>query len=154
MQQEFPNGVLVLTVNNQRRLWARWARNGLYFVIFLMFWGPGFCGTRSKSLSWKINPEPNSFRILKPRAWYSWLTLSRFESGRAEALGALCRIFCAKRTGEEILPVYLARCKISKFLNSLYLHLGRPLLKKICSGLKRWRSYVPVMDPNWINCLK
>ena len=32
-----------------------------------------------------------------------------FESGRAEALGALCRIFCSKRTGEEILPVYLAR---------------------------------------------
>jgi hypothetical protein len=46
------------------------------------------------------------------------LILSRFESGRAEALGALCRIFCAKRTGEEILPVYLARCAISKFLNS------------------------------------
>ena len=34
---------------------------------------------------------------------------SRFESGRAEALGALCRIFCAKKTGEEILPSYLAR---------------------------------------------
>ena len=33
----------------------------------------------------------------------------RFESGRAEALGALCRVFCSKRTGEEILPVYLAR---------------------------------------------
>jgi len=37
------------------------------------------------------------------------LTPDRFESGRAEALGALCRIFCAKKTGEEILPVYLAR---------------------------------------------
>ncbi len=37
------------------------------------------------------------------------LTPERFESGRAEALGALCRIFCAKKTGEEILPVYLAR---------------------------------------------
>ena len=35
--------------------------------------------------------------------------LRRFESGRAEALGALCRVFCSKRTGEEILPVYLAR---------------------------------------------
>jgi len=33
----------------------------------------------------------------------------RFESGRAEALGALCRILCAKKTGEEILPSYLAR---------------------------------------------
>lgn len=37
------------------------------------------------------------------------LTCLSFESGRAEALGALCRIFCSKRTGEEILPVYLAR---------------------------------------------
>merc|ERR1719290_759583 len=35
------------------------------------------------------------------------LTPDRFESGRAEALGALCRIFCAKKTGEEILPSVL-----------------------------------------------
>jgi len=32
-----------------------------------------------------------------------------YQGGRAEAIGALCRIFCAKKTGEEILPVYLAR---------------------------------------------
>ncbi|XP_071742903.1 ral GTPase-activating protein subunit beta isoform X33 [Lepeophtheirus salmonis] len=37
------------------------------------------------------------------------LTPERFESGRAEAIGALCRIFCAKKTDEEILPIYLAR---------------------------------------------
>lgn len=37
------------------------------------------------------------------------LTIDKYESGRAEALGALCRLFCAKKTGEEILPVYLAR---------------------------------------------
>lgn len=37
------------------------------------------------------------------------LTIDKYESGRAEALGALCRIICAKKTGEEILPVYLAR---------------------------------------------
>lgn len=37
------------------------------------------------------------------------LSPDRFESGRAEAVGALCRIFCSKKTGEEILPVYLAR---------------------------------------------
>lgn len=41
------------------------------------------------------------------------LTIDRFESGRAEAIGALCRIFCAKKTGEEILPVYLARFYIA-----------------------------------------
>lgn len=33
----------------------------------------------------------------------------RYETGRAEAIGALARIFCSKKTGEEILPVYLAR---------------------------------------------
>lgn len=37
------------------------------------------------------------------------LYIDRYESGRAEAIGALCRIFCAKKTGEEISPVYLAR---------------------------------------------
>ncbi|XP_037904139.1 ral GTPase-activating protein subunit beta isoform X8 [Hermetia illucens] len=37
------------------------------------------------------------------------LTIDKYESGRAEAIGTLCRIFCAKKTGEEILPVYLAR---------------------------------------------
>lgn len=37
------------------------------------------------------------------------LSIERFESGKAESIGTLCRIFCAKKTGEEILPVYLAR---------------------------------------------
>lgn len=37
------------------------------------------------------------------------LTIDKYESGRAEALGTLCRIISSKKTGEEILPVYLAR---------------------------------------------
>ncbi|GCB61182.1 hypothetical protein scyTo_0009295 [Scyliorhinus torazame] len=37
-----------------------------------------------------------------------------YEAGRAEACGTLCRIFCSKKTGEEILPVYLSR-ELSKF---------------------------------------
>lgn len=41
------------------------------------------------------------------------LRIEKYESGRAEAIGALCRIFCAKKTGEEILPVYLARFYIA-----------------------------------------
>ncbi|XP_029102082.1 ral GTPase-activating protein subunit beta-like isoform X5 [Scleropages formosus] len=32
-----------------------------------------------------------------------------YEAGRAEACGTVCRIFCSKKTGEEILPVYLSR---------------------------------------------
>lgn len=39
----------------------------------------------------------------------SGLTIDKYEGGRAEAVGTLCRIFCSKKTGEEILPVYLAR---------------------------------------------
>ncbi|KAJ8257305.1 hypothetical protein GJAV_G00184170 [Gymnothorax javanicus] len=34
---------------------------------------------------------------------------NNYEAGRAEACGTLCRIFCSKRTGEEILSVYLSR---------------------------------------------
>ncbi|RZF35527.1 hypothetical protein LSTR_LSTR010218 [Laodelphax striatellus] len=37
------------------------------------------------------------------------LSIDHYQSGRAEAIGALCRIFCAKKTGEEILSVYYAR---------------------------------------------
>ncbi|KAM4691267.1 ral GTPase-activating protein subunit beta isoform 2-T2 [Rhinophrynus dorsalis] len=32
-----------------------------------------------------------------------------YEAGRAEACGTLCRIFCSKKTGEEILAAYLSR---------------------------------------------
>ena len=32
-----------------------------------------------------------------------------YEAGRAEACGALCRVFCSHRTREAVLPVYLAR---------------------------------------------
>lgn len=32
-----------------------------------------------------------------------------YEAGRAEACGTLSRIFCSKKTGEEILPAYLSR---------------------------------------------
>ncbi|GFO11933.1 ral GTPase-activating protein subunit beta, partial [Plakobranchus ocellatus] len=34
---------------------------------------------------------------------------SAYQAGRAEACGALCRIFCAHKTGEVILPEYYAR---------------------------------------------
>lgn len=39
----------------------------------------------------------------------SSLTIDKYDGGKAEALGTLCRIMCSKKTGEEILPVYLAR---------------------------------------------
>lgn len=51
--------------------------------------------------------QPSS--LTEPVETPAGLTIDKFESGKAEALGALCRIFCAKKSGEEILPVYLAR---------------------------------------------
>ncbi|KAI1295337.1 Ral GTPase-activating protein subunit beta [Halotydeus destructor] len=36
-----------------------------------------------------------------------------FEAGQAEAVGALCRLFCSKRTDEDIFPVYTARFYIA-----------------------------------------
>lgn len=80
------------------------------------------------------------------------LCIDRYESGRAEALGALSRIFCAKKTGEEILPVYLARFyqaiyhglkvdEVSSVLSSyssrckLILHSKRPYLNKFVFSL-------------------
>ncbi|XP_055920308.1 ral GTPase-activating protein subunit beta isoform X4 [Eupeodes corollae] len=51
------------------------------------------------------HPNSSSDPANLPRS----LTIDKFESGRAEAIGALCKIFCSKKTGEEILPVYLAR---------------------------------------------
>uniref|UniRef100_A0A3B4CJR6 Ral GTPase-activating protein subunit beta n=1 Tax=Pygocentrus nattereri TaxID=42514 RepID=A0A3B4CJR6_PYGNA len=75
-----------------------------------------------------------------------------YESGRAEACGTLCRIFCSKKTGEEILPVYLSRfymvliqgLQISDFI-------CRPVLASIilnssalfCSDLKGINVVVP-----------
>ncbi|XP_069035767.1 ral GTPase-activating protein subunit beta isoform X6 [Lepisosteus oculatus] len=75
-----------------------------------------------------------------------------YEAGRAEACGTLCRIFCSKKTGEEILPVYLSRfdmvliqgLQISEFI-------CRPVLASIilnssalfCSDLKGINVVVP-----------
>ncbi|XP_051562543.1 ral GTPase-activating protein subunit beta-like isoform X5 [Myxocyprinus asiaticus] len=75
-----------------------------------------------------------------------------YESGRAEACGTLCRIFCSKKTGEEILPVFLSRfymvliqgLQISDFI-------CRPVLASIilnssalfCSDLKGINVLVP-----------
>lgn len=42
-------------------------------------------------------------------AYYSLESDNTYEAGRAEACGALCRIFCAHKTKEEILPVYYSR---------------------------------------------
>ncbi|CAL8111145.1 unnamed protein product [Orchesella dallaii] len=41
------------------------------------------------------------------------ITIDKYYQGRAEAIATLCRIFCSKKTGEDILPAYLARFYIA-----------------------------------------
>lgn len=65
--------------------------------------------SRKSSLSGSSQPSSLSEEPEIPDA----ISMDKYGAGRAEALGALCRIFTAKKTGEEILPVYLARFYVS-----------------------------------------
>ena len=53
------------------------------------------------------------------------LSPEQFELGKAEAVGALCRIFCNKKTSEEISPLYLARFYLA-LQKGLQLKAGKP----------------------------
>lgn len=64
--------------------------------------------SRKGSLSLSQPSSLNESKDLPPE-----LIINKYESGRAEAIGAICRIMCAKKTGEEFSPVYLARCYIA-----------------------------------------
>uniref|UniRef100_A0AAY5KQ07 Ral GTPase-activating protein subunit beta n=1 Tax=Esox lucius TaxID=8010 RepID=A0AAY5KQ07_ESOLU len=75
-----------------------------------------------------------------------------FEAGRAEACGTLCRIFCSKKTEEDILPVYLSRFYMV-LIQGLQIRdfICRPVLASIilnssslfCSDLKGVNVVVP-----------
>ncbi|XP_014219177.1 ral GTPase-activating protein subunit beta isoform X2 [Copidosoma floridanum] len=73
------------------------------------------------------------------------LGIDRYESGRAEAMGTLCRIFCAKKTGEEILPAYLARfyqamshgLKVNRFTETK--ECGETLASILCNSADLFR---------------
>ncbi|KAL4646238.1 ral GTPase-activating protein subunit beta-like isoform X10 [Arapaima gigas] len=75
-----------------------------------------------------------------------------YEAGRAEACGTVCRIFCSKKTGEEILPVYLSRFYMV-LVQGLQItdFICRPVLASIilnssslfCSDLKGINVVVP-----------
>uniref|UniRef100_A0A4W3JP54 Ral GTPase-activating protein subunit beta n=1 Tax=Callorhinchus milii TaxID=7868 RepID=A0A4W3JP54_CALMI len=82
-----------------------------------------------------------------------------YEAGRAEACGTLCRIFCSKKTGEEILPVYLSRFYMV-LTQGLQIndYICRPVLASIilnspslfCSDLKG----IDVLVPYFISALE
>nr|CAH0103904.1 unnamed protein product [Daphnia galeata] len=71
---------------------------------------------RSRASSVSVTSEsslqsnrPRSATVVEIPPDTSNISIDGYENGRAEALGALCRIFCSKITDEDILPQYLAR---------------------------------------------
>ncbi|XP_076100413.1 ral GTPase-activating protein subunit beta-like isoform X2 [Mytilus galloprovincialis] len=55
-----------------------------------------------------------------------------YEAGRAEAIGALCRIFCAHKTGEAILTTYYSRFYIAMFYG---LQTGETMSGQVLSSI-------------------
>jgi len=41
--------------------------------------------------------------------------IDSYEAGRAQACGALCRIFSSHKTGEQVLPIYMSRFYVSLY---------------------------------------
>ncbi|XP_037072244.1 ral GTPase-activating protein subunit beta-like [Pollicipes pollicipes] len=96
-----------------------------------------------KSSTSSQTPEPSEL----PAA----VTADKFERGRAEALGALCRVFCAKKTAEDILPSYLA---------SFYLVLHEALSDRETSEVSQNLAAILLnsssllqLDLDGVNCL-
>ena len=74
-----------------------------------------------------------------------------YDVGRAEACGALCRIFCSHRTDEEILALYLSRfyivlhhgLQVGKARTHLFIEIILYLYRKI-TVLLRWPRIIGV----------
>lgn len=58
-----------------------------------------------------------------------------YESGRAEACGTLCRIFCSKKTGEDILPAYLSRYWFTFWIVQIFCYISLLRMKEFFSFL-------------------
>lgn len=67
--------------------------------------GGGSTASQPNSLTDNVSDSIDSITSVSVNV----LHYDRYIPGRAEAIGTLCRIFCSKKTSEEILPVYLAR---------------------------------------------
>ena len=76
--------------------------------------------SRSRTASFHLEPDPRKLQShldAPTTADEALLAEARnsYEAGRAEACGALCKIICSHKTGEEILPVYLSRFYIALY---------------------------------------
>ncbi|XP_053405362.1 ral GTPase-activating protein subunit beta-like isoform X3 [Mercenaria mercenaria] len=82
-----------------------------------------------------------------------------YEAGRAEACGTLCRLFCAHKTGEEILPAYYSR-----FYFAMYYglrtdeNMSGPVLSNIlfnsCDLLRVDLAGAQILVPHILNSLE
>nr|KAG5690370.1 hypothetical protein BaRGS_001292 [Batillaria attramentaria] len=83
-----------------------------------------------------------------------------YEAGRAEACGALCRIFCAHKTKEEILPVYYSRFYLVMYygLQSAEPEISGEVLTSIlfnsCDLLRVDLAGVQILTPYILNALE
>ncbi|XP_033610459.1 ral GTPase-activating protein subunit beta isoform X8 [Cryptotermes secundus] len=106
--------------NSILHMFGEWLFEAAHIGSEVVYYGKGPVQRNEAS----VNKRPSSLQLDSRKASLSLsqpgsltdeadippaLTIDKYEAGRAEALGALCCIFCAKKTGEEILPVYLAR---------------------------------------------
>ncbi|XP_076306424.1 ral GTPase-activating protein subunit beta isoform X2 [Tachypleus tridentatus] len=87
------------------------------------------------------------------------LTVDNFEAGQAEAVGTLCRLFCSKRTGEEILPIYLARFYLSLQFGLSGGEISRgqvmsSILLNSCDLLRQDLDGVMVLVPHFLQALE
>ncbi|KAL3873490.1 hypothetical protein ACJMK2_036600, partial [Sinanodonta woodiana] len=82
------------------------------------------------------------------------------EAGRAEACGILCRIFCAHKTGEKILPVYYSRFYIALYygLQSDEQNISGQVLSNIlfnsCDLLRVDLAGVQILAPSILSALE
>ena len=72
--------------------------------------------SRASSVSVSVSTEyttpsnrPRSSTVVELPEMSSVIPAEAYENGKAEAVGVLCRIFCSKKTDEDILPLYLSR---------------------------------------------
>ncbi|XP_052272276.1 ral GTPase-activating protein subunit beta-like isoform X2 [Dreissena polymorpha] len=103
--------------------------------------------SRPTSLSIDTSPEKKS------------MSDNTYESGRAEACGTLCRLFCAHKTGEDILPAYYSRFYFALCYGlQVDDNISGPVLSNIlfnsCDLLRVDLAGVQILVPHILNALE
>lgn len=157
--------------NSILHMFGEWLFEAAHIGSEAAYYGKGFLQRNEAS----VNKRPSSLQLDSRKASLSLsqpgsltdeadippaLTIDKYEAGRAEALGALCCIFCAKKTGEEILPVYLARFYLA-LQQGLHINENRECSETLASILLNSADLfrldldgVQVLVPHFIDALE